>query len=208
MYLYIFFEVTYLFLILINFMLDRYSEIFRIGPTIISVIYIFITKIKKEKINIYLILSIIFSLCGDILFLSIDKHTLGIASFIIVQMYYLFFLRGKSSKISLLILINFIISIIFGKKVQIIESVIYVIFFIINITFLIKNIKTKKISPLFLVALLSLLICDINVVIINKVNLSKSLKIICSSIEWIFYTLNIVIVTLLAKGIITNKIKI
>lgn len=114
MYLYIFFEIAYLFLILINFIFNKYSEIFRIGPTIISVIYILMSKIKKEKVNMYLMLSLIFSLSGDLFFLLIDKNTLGIASFIIVQMFYLFFLKGKSSKISLFVLLNFIVCIIFG----------------------------------------------------------------------------------------------
>lgn len=205
MYLYIFFEISYLILILINFILNKYSELFRIGPTIISVIYVLISNHKKEKVDIYLLLSLIFSLNGDIFFLLIDKHTLGIASFIIVQMFYLFYVKGKSSKISLLILLNFIICVIFGKRLQIIESIIYVSMFIINIIFAYKSIKRKELSPLFLFALISLLICDINVAIINKIDLSQSLKLICSTIEWIFYTLNLIIISLFASDAINIR---
>lgn len=207
MYLYIFFEIAYLILIFINFILNKYSEIFRIGPIIISIIYILFNKNKKEKINIYLILSLIFSFSGDIFFLLLDNNTLGIASFIIVQMHYLFFLRGKSNKITLLILLNFIVCTIFGKKVQIIELIIYAIMFIINIILAFKSIKNKKVTPLFLLALISLLICDINVAIIGKVNLSNYLKVICGIIEWTFYILNLIIITMLAKGLINSENK-
>lgn len=205
MYLYIFFEIAYLFLILINFILNKYSEIFRIGPTIMSVIYISISKNKKEKPNIYLILSMIFSLSGDIFFLLIDRHTLGIASFIIVQMFYFFFLKEKSNKILFLVLLNFIISIIFGEKILIIEAIVYAIIFITSIITAFKSVKNKEISPLFLIALFSLLTCDINVAILNKIDLSKSLRFLCSSIEWINYISNLIIITLLSNGSIRRK---
>lgn len=205
MYLYIFFEITYLILIVINFVFNKYSEIFKIGPAIISVIYLLINKNKTEKINIYLVLSIIFSLVGDIFFLLIDKHILGISSFIMVQMFYLFFQKEKSTNISILIFLNFLACTIFGKKIITIEVIFYAVIFIMNIIFCSKNIRNKKISPLFLLALLSLLICDINVAIINKIDLSKSLKTICSSIEWIFYTLYLIVITLFAKGILKIK---
>ncbi|MBP3634842.1 MAG: hypothetical protein J6J17_00065 [Bacilli bacterium] len=207
MCLYILFEVIYLLIIFINFFIGTYSEILNIGPVLISIIYTIINKSKEVKGNIYLILSLFFSLLGDIFFLLIDKHAVGISSFIIVQIFYLFFLIGRSNKILLFALLNFIICCIFDQKIIIIQVIIYALLFIINIIFSTIKTKSKKVSALFIVSLICLLICDINVAIISKTDLSQSLKIALSIIEWTSYTLNLILVTLLANGLIMIKME-
>ena len=208
MYLYIFVEIIYLILILINFITDKGFNILNIGPIMISIIYSLISRKKNERGKLYLVLSLVFSLSGDIFFILLNKSTLGVASFILVQLCYLLYLKDKlSNKILLLGLLNIIICSVFGKNILIIESIIYGIIFIINIVFSFKNIKINKTSHLFLIALLALLICDINIAIIKSFDLSKTLNIICNSIEWISYTINLIIITLLANGLIGKKNK-
>lgn len=206
MYLYIFLEIIYLILILINFITNKGFNVLNIGPVIISIIYSLISKNKNQRGKLYLVLSLVFSLSGDMFFILLNKSTLGIASFILVQLCYLLYLKEKlNNKILLLGLLNIIICQLFNKRLLIIESIIYGVIFIVNIIFSLKNIKINKTSPLFLVALLALLVCDINVAIIKSINLHQTLNIVCSSVEWISYTINLIVITLLANGFICIK---
>lgn len=208
MYLYIFLEIIYLILILINFITKKDFNILNIGPIMISIIYSLISQNKNQRGKLYLVLSLVFSLSGDIFFILLSKSTLGVASFILVQLCYLLYLKERlSNKILIPGLLNIVICSILGKKILIIESIIYGLIFIVNIVFSFKNIKINKTSSLFLVALLALLICDINVAVIKSINLSKELNIVCSSLEWISYTINLIIITLLANGFISIKNK-
>lgn len=208
MYLYIFLEIIYLILILINFITNKGFNFLNIGPIMISIIYSLISKNKNQRGKLYLVLSLVFSLSGDIFFILLNKSTLGVASFILVQLCYLLYLKEKlNNKVLLLGLLNIIICQLFDKRLLIIESIIYGVIFIVNIILSLKNIKINKTSPLFLVALLALLVCDINVAIIKSINLHQTLNIVCSSVEWISYTINLIVITLLANGFICIKNK-
>ncbi len=200
MYLYIFFQIIFLIIIIINFVNSTNFDIIKIFPTLISIIYILINRIKSNKVNFYLTLSLIFSFLADIFFILIKKSVLGISSFIIVQIFYFFFIKDKSNKILLLSIINFIICLILDKKILIVEAILYGLIVIINIFLTIKKIRLKRISILFLVAILCLLVCDINIVIIRKFDLSTNLKIICHCIEWTFYIANLTLISLLSNN--------
>lgn len=204
MYLYIFFELIYLVVIIINFIINRTFDLLNIGPAIISIFYTFINR--KNKPNLYLILSLLFSLGGDIFFIILDKSILGVSMFIIVQIFYMFYLKRVSFLILFISIINFLLCLITTKNILIMESIIYICIFITNISFTLNGIKNEKVPIMFLVALFSLLICDTNVAVIKKVELSKLIKLILSIIEWIFYTINLIIITLLANGNINNKV--
>lgn len=203
MYLYIFIEAIYLILILINFITNKGFNFLNIDPIMISIIYSLISKNKNQIGKLYLVLSLVFSLSGNIFFILLNKSILGVASFILVQLCYLLYLKEKlDNKILLFGLLNIIICQLFGKKLLLLESIIYGVIFVVNIILFIKNIKINKTSILFLVALLALLICDINVAIIKSINLHQTLNIVCSIIEWISYTINLIVITLIANGLI------
>ena len=136
---------------------------FTILPSIITLIYLFLTKKFSKKFFSFPINSFFFTLGGDF-FLIYSLKSLGIYLFLLLQINYYFYLtKTKNNKGLLLFLIlNFICLLLYRDKFLFIEGALYAFFSLNNIIKSIYAFSQNKLPKLYLLAFLFLFICDFN----------------------------------------------
>ena len=180
MLLYILLELINMFLILCGKSIEIFgiSNFERLLPTIISLIFVIKHNFSKDNKSV-LLLFIIF--LADVSFIIFNECALGIAIFMLFQFLVatLCFNKSKSKIYLIIMLVNILLAFLIGKKLIIIEAIVYGVFSIYNII-VSKKENTKKIKY----ALLFLLLCDTCIAINYYFSLEFIIK-----IEYVFYIL-------------------
>ena len=199
----------------LDFSTSHDSDSLKYLSIVIIILFLSSCLIAKIKINKITFIALIFTLIAATFLLLIDKYySIGLTSFIIVQSLYFYEITKYISKrniktniiLRLLIIIISLIYLIYNKEVDVSLSLIYILFFILNIISLFfSKIKERR---LLLLGLIIFLCCDLCVGLYNfgnyidiPINIKYTLESLTENLMWLFYLPSQVIITLYTKKV-------
>lgn len=186
------------------------SSYLKFCSILICGIYTCLLVFHKKNASKFITISFIFLMISDYFLLIADRYDIGVGTFIIVQLCYLVYLKGKQS--IFVLLQNFLVTAVilaiftfFGFEVDALFfcACIYFILFTRNVFEIMKRKKTTRQEHYFCIGLLFYFLCDINVAIFNMEDyivmsgrIFYSIYAFACIAMWLFYLPGIVLITL------------